>query len=499
VIFVRTLKFKNLKRSNNQANFKNKAVAAVVGGVILFAMIFTIAFAYFYTLNQDQQFLQAASKQSANFQAQRNQENLYSLGSVVGGNLTYSVNNTGIATVLVGYVLTDQSGKILAQQNGGSAIGAALCSTKAATVPCAVNAGGSATFVTKVVYSSGSYYTMKVFTSRGTTVVGTYPTHTLTSVSITSQIASGLGSLEMIFSSFTFYGYTTTSNVCVSGYPCNIALSSAQPAAITPKGSTPIVFSVQITNNDPSAGTIVIDSHTDLWTFLSCGAGCGTQSLLGFYVMNVLPNGTIISRTQNSFTPITIPYGSTRLVYFGSGCDLSICSAYTPQSINDNFGEHDVFMIFSGALVSASNSTLYSQNLPYTATFASDNIAGFSQTPTTCGNGSSSSFSLTVTNSNWSPVGDGINQVVVNASAFGNVQYSIPPPTGWVPTIAGGIITWRTTIAQDYITPGNSLKFGWSGTAPIVTTGTQYTFLSTAYWNGGTIQSQQIDTGCFVG
>jgi flagellin-like protein len=483
-------------------NFKNKAISAVIGGVILFAMIFTVAFGYFYTLNQDQQVLQAAARQSASLQAQRNQENLYSLGSLVGGNLTFSVNNTGIATVLVGFVLTDQSGNILAQQNGGTATSAPLCSTKTATVPCSVNSGGSASFVTNIGYSSGDYYTMKVFTSRGTTVVGTYPTHTITSVSITSQIASGLGSLVMIFSSFTFYGYTTTSNICAAGYLCNINLSSAQPAAITPYGTTPIAFSVQITNNDPSAGTIVIDSHTDLWTFLSCGSGCGTQSLLGFYVMNVLANGTITSRTQNSFSPIMITYGATKTIYFGSGCDLSICSSYSPQSISDAIGEHDVFMIFSGALVSASNSSLYSQNLPYTATFASDNIAGFSETPTTCGNGSSiPSFSLTVTNSKWSPAGDGIDVVSVNASAFTNVQAPIAQsPIGWIPSVSSsGIITWTATNSAYYIMPSNSLKFIWSGTAPVVSTGTQYTFLSTAYWNSGTIKSQQIDTGCFVG
>ena len=481
-------------------NLKNKAVSAVIGGVILFAMIFTVAFGYFYTLNQDQQVLQAAARQSANLQALRNQENLYSLGAVVGGNLTFSVNNTGIATVLVGYVLTDQSGNILAQQNGGSASSAPLCSTKTASVPCAVNAGGSASFVTKIGYSSGNYYTMKVFTSRGTTVVGTYPTHTITSVSITSQIASGLGSLEMIFSSFTFYGYTTTSNVCNTGYVCNIALSSAQPAAITPFGTKPIAFSVQITNNDPSAGTIVIDAHTDLWTFLSCGSGCGTQSLLGFYVMNVLANGTITSRTQNSFTPIILPYGATQTVYFGSSCDLSICTSYSPQSINDAMGEHDVFMIFSGALVSASNSSLYSQNLPYSATFTSDNIAGFSETPTTCGNGSATLFSLTVSNSNWSPAADGINKVVENASVFSSVQATIlQSPTGWTPSVSSGIITWTATTSAYYIMPGNHLIFGWSATAPVVSTGTQYTFLSTSYWSGGTIQSQQIDAGCFVG
>ena len=488
-------------------NFRKKAVSAVIGGVILFAMIFTVAFGYFYTMNQDQHVLQAAARQSANLQAQRNQENLYSLGADIGGNLTFSVNNTGIATVLVGYVLTDQSGNVLAQQNGGPATSAPLCSTKTASVPCSVNAGGSASFVTKIGYSSGDYYTMKVFTSRGTTVVGTYPTHTITSLSVSTQIASGLGSLEMIFSSFTFYGYTTSTSVCAAGYPCNIAFSSAQPAAITPCGpfqsstkscsSAPyIVFSVQVTNNDPSAGTIVIDSHTDLWTFLSCGSGCGSQSLLAFYVMNVLANGTITSRTQNSFNPIMIPYDATKTIFFGSSCDLSICSSYTPQSISDSIGEHDVFMIFSGALVSASNSTLYSQNLPYSATFTSDNIAGFSETPTTCGNGSSTSFSLTVSNSNWTPAGDGIESVSVNASGFSNVLPAVPP-TGWSTSETSGIITWTTS--TNYIMPGQSVTFDWNATAPIVSTGTQYTFLSTALWNSGTILSQQIDTGCFVG
>ena len=460
-------------------------------------MLFSVGFGYFYTTSQDQQILQNAQRQNSNFLGQKNQENLYVLANLGSdASLTFSVNNTGIATVLVGYFITDQTGKVVQYKTGTSTNPSSCSASSASTIPCALNAGSSATIdpSPSITYTLGGYYTIRVLTERGTTIVGTYPTQQLSENSLNTFVASGLGSLEMIFSSFSFYNYSST------GSPnWTVNLTSAQNAAITPFNK-PIVLSAQVTNDDPSGGTIIVSSHTNLWTFLSCGSGCGQQAYLSFYVMNVGSGGNITSTTYGSYVPIQIPYGATKTIYFGSNCDLSTSScSYSYQSINDAVSEHDVFMIFSGTMVSANNATLYSQNLPYSATFTSDNIASYSESPTTCGNGSSTSFSLKLTNSKWTPSGDGINQVVVQASTFNPPLVQPLPPAGWTVSVSSGTITWNAISSTYYILPGSTLSFSWGGTAPVVNSGTQFTFVSAATWSAGTILSQPIVTGCYVG
>ena len=157
-------------------------------------------------------------------------------------------------------------------------------------------------------------------------------------------------------------------------------------------------------------------------------------------------------------------------------------------------------MIFSGTTVNSKNATLYSQNLPFASTFTSDSIASYSQTPTTCGNGSAATFTLQLTNSNWTPSGNGISKVVIQAPTFNPPLIQTTPPTGWTYSVSSGTITWTALSSAYYINPGQTLPFSWSGTAPVVNTGTQAIFLSTATWTGSdTILSQPIVTGCYIG
>ncbi|MDG6994281.1 MAG: hypothetical protein JRN52_00040 [Nitrososphaerota archaeon] len=469
-----------------------KAVSTVIGGIIILAILFSISLGYFYSINNSQQVYQGIVRQNNIFAQQRGEENIYIVGSASGGTLSFSVNNTGISATLVSLFVTDQNGKVDLYKSG-AAKSATACAATDASIPCALNQGGSTDFSTSLVYSGGTVYTIKVTTARGNVFVGTYPTQLLTSYSVSSQLALGLGSLEMSFSSFTFYGYSQENG------PWTVNLSSPLAANISPY-KRHIVFSAQVTNIDPAVGTIVVNSHTDLWTFVSCASGCGSESLLFFYVMNVLPNGTITSTTQGSYVPIEIPYGVTKTIYFGSANDLSLDN-YAAQSINDNVGEHDVFMIFSGTMVSAKNATLYAQNLPFAATFVADNLATWTQTPKSCPQGQSTTFSQTITNTQWSVSGgsNGINEVKIEAGAFSSIS-AISQPSGWntATVYPNGTIIWTSNGNGNAIHAGTSGTFSWSGVAPSVTTGTQYVFPSTVMFNNGQVISQPIDTGCFV-
>ena len=471
---------------------RRRAVSSIIGAVLLFGILFSVGFGYFYGLTQDQLAFQAQSRVSANSVLQRNEESLYAVGSAATGTLSFNVNNTGIPTTLVSYFVSDQTGKIVSYASGNPT-SATICSSASGTVACALNQGGSTVFNTNIVYIVGSTYAFRVVTNRGSVFVGTYPTLTLTSTSVSSVVASGLGSLSMNFATFSFYGYSQT------GGPWKVNMTYPLTASISTYNNQ-IVLSATVTNNDPTAGTIVVDSHTDLWTFVSCSGGCGGQAQIFFYIMNVAANGTVTSANQGSYVPIQIPYGSTKTLYFGSSNDLSLGN-FGSQSINDQINEHDVFLIVSGTLLTTKNATLYGQNLPFAATFASDNIGTWAQTPKTCPQGQTATFTLTVGNTKWSNTGgtQGISKVKVQAGAFASVA-GVSTPAGWTRTVFGnGTILWSANAAANYIHYNSAaLTFSWSGTAPTVTTGTQYTFPGTITFVGGTVLSQPIDTGCYV-
>lgn len=463
----------------------HKGVSSIVGGLIVFGMIFSIAYGYFYTIGQDQRVYQTAQQQSYVNTSLAGEESVFVTGMISGGKVAFMLNNSGIPVIITSYLVTDQSGKVDAYSSG-TISQASSCKTTA-TVPCSLNQGIGTILITGIGYAAGNYYTMKIVTSRGSTFTGTYPTNQITSTSINSIVASGIGSVVMIFSSFVFYPYSQT------GGPWVVNLSSPMNAAITPY-SKHMVLGVQVTNDDPQAGTIVLDSHTDLWTFVSCSGGCGTQSILFFYIMNVAPSGTVTSTSQGSFVPISIPYGATVTLYFGSQNDLSLGS-YNYQSITDAVGEHDVFLILSGTKVLTSNSTLYSQNLPFAATFTADNIASYSQNVYSCSPGTQQNFQLSITNSKYSAYT--INQLTVDTSGL-SVVTPISSPSGWTGSYNSNTetITWSTTGSGIGI--GSTVTFSWTANIPSGSAGTQYTFPSTAYFSGGSITSQQVTTGCYI-
>lgn len=458
-------------------------VSAIVGGLIIFGMIFSIAYGYFYTVGQDQRIYEAAQEQSFKNTSLAGEESVFVTGLISGSKLAFQLNNSGIPVIITGYLITDQSGRVDAFQNG-TVSNASYCHSSA-TVPCSLNQGNGTIVNTNIGYSQGNYYTMKIVTSRGSTFTGTYPSNSITSTSISSIVASGIGSIVMIFSSFVFYPYSQT------GGPWVVNLSSPMNAAVTPY-SKYMVLSIQVTNDDPNAGTIILDSHTDLWTFVSCSGGCGSQSLLFFYIMNVATSGTVTSASSGSFVPITIPFGATATLYFGSQTDLSLGS-YNYQSISDSVGEHDVFLILSGTKVLTTNSSLYSQNLPFSATFTADNIAAFSQNVYECSPGTQQTFQLSISNAKYSA--NSINQLTVNTSGL-SYSTPVPAPSGWTATPGTGTITWKTVGSG--IAVGSTLTFSWTGDIPSGSAGIQYTFPSTAYFSGGKITSQIVTTGCYV-
>ena len=448
-------------------------MSSVIGSMIVLSMILTIGYGYFYFINQSEnQFIDTALSNQRQV-SQQIAETLSVTGALVGPALGFIVNNTGpIATITSYFITNTATGQVL-QFNSGT--------LSSPTLPYAINGGESTLFNTGVLYTHGQSYTIQVLTSKGTVVVGTYPPRQLSTKSLSSLVAEGVGSLSMSFTAFSFYYYTGSTT---------IDISHPHDGAIAPYG-TNIVFSMQITNNDPSVGTITIDSHTDLWVYQTCQSGCGNSKQITFYVINVASSGAITSTSKGSFVPIQIPYGTSATIYFGSASDLSLNSfsaIYISGKSGTGYGEYGVFLLASGSNTLSTSALLYSQNLPFRGTFVADNIGWYSGSPLSCSPNTATPFALMINNSQSSP--DRIDQITLNASSFSSVTAAAPP--GWDVSVNSGIITWSagTIRANSYQT------FTWSGTAP-GGIGVQSVFPLSLTWSSGVITSEQAAVGCY--
>ena len=446
-------------------------------------MMGVIGYSYFLIVTQDYQSMLRTNLLSNSNALQQSQEHLTVTGTVKGPVLAVIVNNTGTRATISSFFVTDQSTGEVLQFNSGSSSTPAL--------PYALAQGKSVEITTSVFYTAGHSYIIKLLTSRGSTFVTTYPGKQLNDQIASSLVAAGLGSVSMVFSSYTFYNVTEKSNVW------SIETSYPEPGGLVPYDVTP-GFSMVIENNDPNTGTIVLNSHTDLYLYNSCPKGCGGQvPMFVYYIVNVGANGVISSTSQGSFVPIVIPYGTNQTVYFASANDLSLNSFASLQISGVGqkvaIGEYDVFIVLSGSDTITKNSVLYSQNLPFAASFIADNVAWVTETPVSCTQSAKTSFSLTVTNAEEST--SDINSVSINATGFTSLKAT--KPNSWsTPTISGTDITW----SGGNINTGRSLTFSWSGTAPS-TVGTQEVFVITIYFDNHqnpTVLEQSTAAGCFI-
>ena len=618
-----------------QNSAKKKAVSSIIGAILLFAMLITIGSTYFYVIAQDQKTLQNSINQNQNnFQNIQTQEKFGVYGISQSGELAFYVNNTGIGVSITSYWILNQStGAVLEycpsppKVCSGSDVPVPTDNTN---LPLNVAQGQSKTFndtdlVPAIIMPATGQYVIKLVTKEGTSSIGTYPSQQLTSTSVNSLVAGGFGSLEMAFSTFSWYSYlsgppatsilnnTSYENLCSTGTEtladCNggtwqLDINHPHPGSLVPGGysaptqslttttgtttatttssktltstttqtstslttttttsthvgpastttitstssktltststttvtspststqtststttvtntitqpyQTPIAFSVNITNDDPSLGTIVINSESNLWVIETCDSGvtegnCPSGNpFFVFYVMNVNPTTGVISSTSTgSFDEIQIPYGVTKTIYYGAAYDLSL-NPYSivglTSAVSDNpyyYGQFAVFLLFAGTKVVSANSQVYGQNIPFESTEAADNFGWYSETPVSCNPGVSTSFTLSLNDSIFANQKYGITKVVLNASAFSGVTVGTLP-SHWTGSQTAGTITWTNSTDAGAITPGSSDNFQWSATAPSPTVATTYIFPLTITWDGGEVTNLQAATVCTV-
>jgi hypothetical protein len=265
---------------------------------------------------------------------------------------------------------------------------------------------------------------------------------------------------------------------------------------------------VNITNDDPNLGTIVINAESNLWIMQTCDSGVTEGScpngnpVYVFYLMDVnTATGAVTSTTPATFTQITIPYGVTKTLFYGSANPLLFGNYGAVSLSNDGntnqyiYGQYSVFLLFSGTKITSTGVSVYGQNLPFESTTSVDDLGWYTETPTSCTSNTLTSFTLNVNDSVFSY--SSINKIVVNASAFtGSTYYSLP--ASWTGSAVGGVITYQSTGSSHDIKKGNNLNFYWRGTSPTTSTLIQSVFPITIYWRSGTSTTLQADTYCNV-
>lgn len=516
--------------------------------MMLFAMIFSVGFTYFYVTTTDQIHAEENVAQQNSLQSQQSldQADLLVFGTVISNTLEFYINNTGPSEAIAAYwILNASTAKQLLYENSSAVCTSTSCTTindNPPDFPLSIGQGQSTNppiDTNLSVTSISATFVIKVVTTSGIVVLGAYPNQYTSTSSLESDVASGIGSALVSFKSFYWYDYVSGpaqedsdfdfNNICANGVQCNggswiFDASHPHPGSLVPEGQNhtgtgctycgiedPIVFSVNVTNEDSQDADIVINSQANLWIVETCDAGtatshCGeTSPVYVFYVVNVNPaTGAILSTTKGSFTQINIPYGVTKTLYFASAYPVSLENfQYMSLGTDDStipgnnlayYGQFAIFMLLPGTRFPPNEVLVYGQNIPFESTIAGDNIGWYSETPSICTGGTAQPFSLNVNDSWFS--GAPINQVVLNASSFSAI--SPTAPTGWMSSVTNGIITWTNTNTNDLINPGGNLVFSWLGTAPAVNTATQEIFPLALYWNAGALTKLQGAVACFV-
>jgi hypothetical protein len=296
------------------------AVSAVIGTVIMFAMLLSVAGSYFYFIQQDQATFQKAVAQSNNnLLAAQSAEHMTVYGISQSGELAFYINNTGIAISIVSYwVLNGTSGSVIQYKN----------STSSTSLPFLIGQGQSSVFGAtrlnpNIVIPLGAQYVIKVLTSRGTQGVGTYPSQQLTSATVNSLVAGGFGSLQITFSSFEWYSYTSgppqTVSYDIGGSPTtfNNLCASGSEMETNCNGGSSYILDI----NHPHVGSLVPGGYEPALTYSSTSRTTTTTTSHHF-------GGGTTTYTLTSTTTTT----TTTTKYFQTPAVFSVnVTNYDPQ------------------------------------------------------------------------------------------------------------------------------------------------------------------------
>lgn len=294
---------------------RRRAISAVMGALMFFAMMFTVGFSYIYTSEHD-----IMSVQSGQRSAQLEKLELNGLTNI-SGYLQVNVNNTGSVVSEIRAVLVDTPSEQSAIDYTSSMFAkqpnARSPSYTKVNFPIAVPPGEWVSLQTNLKYASGQVYVVKLVTAYGNVFATDYPP-TATSLAAQALSSGAIGDLYLKFSSYTYYTFASGPGCPSSGGYSGVCLvpqgqGFAIPASLA---SGSLAFSITLTDLNPSEKTIVLDQFSLIYQTSFYGAQ-HTNTIPWYIVSNgTESNGLIPIDTE--YTPIVLKYDVPVTVFFAS-------------------------------------------------------------------------------------------------------------------------------------------------------------------------------------
>ena len=165
---------------------------------------------------------------------------------------------------------------------------------------------------------------------------------------IVAQLAQGVGDLALVFDEFRYFDFASGQEL--SNYP------DGNKTFDVPQ-NTYIAFGCYLTNLNPLKQTIIVDSHSLFWQPGRSGVSEGA-----WFIVNVAENGTI----NQTYTPVSLEYGETRMLIFASQNDLgqgSFNRVRTPNAVTTVA----TFLLLHGI----KGISAFAQNIPFVSLYYS--------------------------------------------------------------------------------------------------------------------------------
>ena len=367
---------------------RRRAISGIIGGVILFTLLFTVGTEYFLFINSANNLENQSLMNRASTLDTRMQEAITITGALTStGHFEFYFNDTGGVSVNVtAAILLSSSGAILECDGVGLPSGQS-CTNTTPALPAVANPGSGAPqkgyFVMNAQYTSGTV-TLKLVTVNGNVFTANYP---LTPPSLANQaLTSGaLGDLYLTFDTWAWYNVQTSncynpygqgySSDCLAYGDGNNGTAFAIPSAYT---NYNIGFAIELTNLNSEKADIVLDQYT--LVFLNSFYGKTHQDQIPWYIASVGPASGGHIPIYSDYTPYVLHYDVPTWVYFisstcvidasGSGPQYDwYCNNFSPQSNQYNSGQvATVFILSNGWKYAAGSYTLtqgYSNSLVY--------------------------------------------------------------------------------------------------------------------------------------
>jgi hypothetical protein len=358
----------------------------------VFAILFSVGYAYFLTAQQDYKTLQ-------NNASLANQEILVVTGGVYKGNITLQIRDSGPITVTIQSIViaNETSGKTVILGNNPCVPSLTYCNQ----LPLALNSQVTSNNITTPVVAGSTLFLAEVITSRGTVATATVSNQPAPASQLALQaLTSGaLGDIYLNFNTYTFYTVGTSSSIpgCPaagsgnSGY-CIAPVSTAFAINCATYCGSNLAFAVTVTDLNSQQGEIVLDQFSMLYQVVTSQSNAKGTPYPWFIVSNSTNAGVYAIKSQ--YTPVVLQYNKPTTIVFASSNCITVVSV--DNQMNDasagcnNYGSGDlmsasfgsagttatVFMMSHGweavAGTSLSSMTLantnYGQNLPYEST-----------------------------------------------------------------------------------------------------------------------------------